>query len=76
VIPAAAITAWSAHAPWATLAQIEQDLILCRLIVEIAQDLILCRLIVEIAQDPTLGQQLAMRGGTCLHKLFAKPARR
>jgi predicted nucleotidyltransferase component of viral defense system len=63
VIPAAAITAWSAHAPWATLAQIEQDLILCRLIV-------------EIAQDPTLGQQLAMRGGTCLHKLFAKPALR
>jgi len=63
VIPAAAITAWSAHAPWATLAQIEQDLILCRLIA-------------EIAQDPTLGKQLAMRGGTCLHKLYAKPALR
>lgn len=63
MIPAAAITAWSAFAPWATLAQIEQDLILSRLIV-------------EIAQDPTLGQQLAMRGGTCLHKLFSKPALR
>ena len=63
MIPAAAITAWSAHAPWATLAQIEQDLILCRFMV-------------EIAQDPTLSKQLAMRGGTCLHKLFAKPALR
>jgi predicted nucleotidyltransferase component of viral defense system len=63
VIPAAAITAWSAVAPWATLAQIEQDLILSRLIV-------------EIALDATLGQQLAMRGGTCLHKLFVKPALR
>ena len=51
MIPAAAITAWSAFAPWATLAQIEQDLILSRLIV-------------EIAEDPTLGPQLAMRGGT------------
>ena len=60
MIPAAAITAWSAVAPWATRAQIEQDLILSRLIV-------------EIAQDPLLGRQLAMRGGTCLHKLFVDP---
>ncbi|MGH7862579.1 MAG: nucleotidyl transferase AbiEii/AbiGii toxin family protein [Candidatus Dormibacteraceae bacterium] len=32
------------------------------------QDLILSRLMVEIANDDLLGGELAMRGGTCLHK--------
>lgn len=36
MIARAHITEWSAHAPWPTEAQIEQDLILSRLIVEIA----------------------------------------
>jgi hypothetical protein len=56
VIPAASITAWGRGAPWPTTDQIEQDLVLSRLI---------C----EIAAHPLLGDELAFRGGTCLHKL-------
>lgn len=56
MIPQAHITAWAARAPWAREEQIEQDLILSRLIV-------------EIADHPLLRQELAFRGGTCLHKL-------
>jgi predicted nucleotidyltransferase component of viral defense system len=56
VIPRANIIEWSAKAPWPTEADIEQDLILSRLMV-------------EIASDDLLGPELAMRGGTCLHKL-------
>lgn len=63
MIPSAAITEWSRRAPWATRAQIEQDLILSRLIV-------------EIAADPLLGSEFALRGGTCFHKLcLPKPGR-
>ena len=50
------VTAWARRAPWPTETQIEQDLILSRLIV-------------EIANDEVLGPELAFRGGTCLHKL-------
>lgn len=56
MIPQAAITAWAARAPWPTPSGIEQDLILSRLMI-------------EIASDDLLGPELAMRGGTCLHKL-------
>jgi hypothetical protein len=56
VIPAAFITAWSSVAPWPTDNQVEQDLMLARLIV-------------EIANHPLLGNELVFRGGTCLHKL-------
>lgn len=56
MIPAAYITQWATGAPWPTRQQIEQDLVLSRLIV-------------EIARDETLGPELAFRGGTCLHKL-------
>jgi predicted nucleotidyltransferase component of viral defense system len=63
VIPQAFITAWSITAPWPTDTQIEQDLIISRLIV-------------EIANHELLGPELAMRGGTCLHKLhLPTPAR-
>jgi predicted nucleotidyltransferase component of viral defense system len=63
VIPQPYITEWSAHAPWPSDSQIEQDLILSRLIV-------------EIANDELLTQALAFRGGTCLHKLhLPRPAR-
>ena len=63
MIPAPAITAWSRTAPWATRAQIEQDLLLSRLII-------------DIASHPYLGEELVFRGGTCLHKLHLHPARR
>jgi len=63
VIPEPYITEWSAHAPWPAENQIEQDLILSRLIV-------------EIASDELLARELAFRGGTCLHKLhLPEPAR-
>lgn len=63
MIPAAAVTHWSTGAPWATRTQVEQDLLLSRLI---------C----EIANHPYLGQELVFRGGTCFHKLHIHPARR
>ena len=63
MIPAAAITYWSRLAPWPSRDQVEQDLVLSRL---------LC----EIATHPVLGEELALRGGTCLHKLhLARPRR-
>lgn len=59
MIPQAYITEWSSKAPWPTSVQIEQDLILSRLII-------------ELAQDSILAEELAFRGGTCLHHLFMK----
>lgn len=41
MIPAAYITAWSHVAPWPTDEQVEQDLVLARLIVEIANHSVL-----------------------------------
>ena len=38
MIPEASVTAWSRTAPWPTTAQVEQDLVLSRLIVEISND--------------------------------------
>jgi len=63
VIPAAFITEWSNKAEWPTTDQIEQDLVLSRLII-------------EIANDEYLGNELVFRGGTCLHKLHLDPALR
>jgi predicted nucleotidyltransferase component of viral defense system len=63
LIPAANITAWRNRAPWPDDQQVEQDLVLSRLIV-------------EIANHDLLGPELAFRGGTCLHKLLMpEPAR-
>jgi hypothetical protein len=56
VIAQAYLNEWASKAPWSQQIQIEQDLILSRLIV-------------EIAQHELLGPELAFRGGTCLHKL-------
>lgn len=56
MIPAANITAWRQRAPWPEDNQVEQDLILSRLMI-------------EIANNELLGPELAFRGGTCLHKL-------
>jgi predicted nucleotidyltransferase component of viral defense system len=57
MIPKKHILQWSEKAPWALESQIEQDLILSRIIV-------------EIFSDPFLAKKLAFRGGTALHKLF------
>jgi predicted nucleotidyltransferase component of viral defense system len=56
VIAQAYLNEWASRAPWSEETQIEQDLLLSRLMV-------------EIARDEVLGPELAMRGGTCLHKL-------
>jgi predicted nucleotidyltransferase component of viral defense system len=63
VIPRAHITAWRARAPWATDAQVEQDLVISRALV-------------EIFSDSHVGSAMAFRGGTALHKLFFHPAAR
>jgi predicted nucleotidyltransferase component of viral defense system len=63
LIPEAYITAWRQQAPWPDDTQIEQDLILSRLMV-------------EIANHELLGPELALRGGTCLHKLHFPEAAR
>lgn len=63
MIQRAHITAWRSAAPWATDAQIEQDLVICRALV-------------EIYADPMLARALAFRGGTALHKLFLTPPSR
>lgn len=63
MIPAAYVTDWERRAPWPTREQIEQDLLLSRLIV-------------EIANDEHLGDELVFRGGTCLHKLYLPTALR
>ncbi len=57
MIADADLTHWRAVRPWPTDEQIEQDLVLSRLIV-------------EIARHPLLGQELVFRGGTCLHQLW------
>ena len=60
MIPRAHITAWRAHAPWSTDAQVERDLIVSRAIV-------------EVFSDPLLSGRVAFRGGTALHKLYLTP---
>jgi predicted nucleotidyltransferase component of viral defense system len=63
VIPEAAITHWRGVVPWAQDAQVEQDLILSRSLV-------------EIFGDPIVAAAFLLRGGTALHKLFITPPRR
>lgn len=60
MIPQAYITEWSQHVPWTTNEQVEQDLVICRALV-------------EIFSDEWLAQRLAFRGGTALHKLYMAP---
>lgn len=63
MIARAHVTAWASKAPWPFEYQIEQDLLLSRLMI-------------EIANDTLLGSELRMRGGTCLHKLVLPEAQR
>ena len=59
MIPRAHVTAWRASAPWPTDAQIEQDLVLSRALVEMFSRL-------------AVAETVAFRGGSALHKLFLK----
>jgi predicted nucleotidyltransferase component of viral defense system len=63
VIPKADIVAWRRFVPWVSDAQVEQDLILSRAMI-------------SIFHNPFLAEQMAMRGGTALHKLYFNAPRR
>lgn len=56
------ITEWRGSAPWIDDAQVEQDLIISRALV-------------DIFSNPVLAHALAFRGGTALYKLHLNPAR-
>ncbi len=60
MIPITEIRAWSNIVPWVNDEQIEQDLVICRSIV-------------EIFSDKFLSENLVFRGGTALHKLYLNP---
>ena len=60
MIPQSDIIAWSNNVPWKTNEQVEQDLVICRSLV-------------EIFNDDFLAKSLAFRGGTALHKLYLHP---
>ena len=57
MIPITDIRAWGNTVSWQYDQQIEQDLVICRSLV-------------EIFQEPFLSEHLAFRGGTALHKLY------
>lgn len=63
MIPRDFITEWRAEAPWVQDAQVEQDLVICRALV-------------ELFRDTELNSRMAFRGGTALYKLYIKPAAR
>jgi predicted nucleotidyltransferase component of viral defense system len=60
MIPHYSIQEWHEQVPWNADALVEQDLIICRALV-------------NIFSDEYLASQLAFRGGTALHKLYLQP---
>ncbi|MFM8433603.1 MAG: nucleotidyl transferase AbiEii/AbiGii toxin family protein [Bacteroidota bacterium] len=60
MIPQAYITQWRNQVPWQTNEQVEQDLVICRALV-------------EIFKDDYLAESLAFRGGSALHKIYLYP---
>ena len=57
------IREWEKNYPWKEIAQVEQDLVVSRAIV-------------EMFSDDLLKKSLAFRGGTALHKLYISPQAR
>ena len=57
MIPHDAYDEWCGAVPWTSPHEVEQDLVLARLIA-------------EVAQHEALGEVLALKGGTCLHKVW------
>jgi len=60
MLPKRYIEEWKEFAPWPEDAQVEQDLVIEKALL-------------QLFSDPFLQKQLAFRGGTALHKLFLKP---
>lgn len=63
MIPHDYITEWREQVPWVQDAQVEQDLVISRALI-------------EIFSHPVLHEALAFRGGTALYKLHIHPAAR
>ena len=63
MIPRDYITEWRTHAPWLADAQVEQDLVISKALI-------------DIYSHPVLKDSLAFRGGTALYKLHIKPPAR
>lgn len=63
MIPLAYIQEWRESVPWQDIEMVEQDLVICRALV-------------EIFSDEFLSANLVFRGGTALHKLYLKPQSR
>ena len=63
MIPKSHIAEWKDYAPWTSMDDVEQDLIICRALV-------------DIFNNDFLKENLAFRGGTALHKLYLDPAPR
>lgn len=63
MIPSDFVTEWRSNAPWIENAQVEQDLVISKALV-------------EIFSHPVLHETLAFRGGTALYKLHLRPAAR
>ncbi|MBX9704541.1 MAG: nucleotidyl transferase AbiEii/AbiGii toxin family protein [Silvanigrellaceae bacterium] len=63
MIPQSYIESWRSVAKWQTLAMVEQDLIISRVLI--------C-----LYSDPKIKNSLVFRGGTALNKLFIKPPAR
>lgn len=63
MIPLSYIEQWRAEAPWQESYQIEQDLLISRMLI-------------DQFSDDFLSDKLAFRGGTALHKLYFNPALR
>ena len=59
MIPKPYIAKWQEFAPWQEFYQIEQDLVISRVLI-------------ELFSDEFLRENLAFRGGTALHKLFLR----
>jgi len=62
LIPLDFISEWKRNVPWPKNDQVEQDLIICRALV-------------EIFNHTLLAENLAFRGGTALFKLYLPPIR-
>ncbi len=60
MLPRRYIEEWKEFAPWLEDAQVEQDLVIEKALL-------------QIYSDPFLRMRLAFRGGTALHKIFLKP---
>jgi len=63
MIPKDYVTAWRAQAPWLLDAQVEQDLVISRAIV-------------DLFSVPEVASSLVFRGGTALYKLYLTPPAR